>query len=150
MSNHLNLALVGAGYWGKNLARNFYNLNVLKLICDPSKDVLQEMEKKYPEVITAFSQATKSSDIDAVVIATPVEKHFLLAREALLANKHVFIEKPMATNLHEAEELISLAKKNEKIIFVGHILHYHPAIAQKKKCWAKAISVDCSTFIPTV
>ena len=135
MSNRLNLALVGAGYWGKNLARNFYNLNVLKLICDPSKDVLQEMEKKYPEVITAlsFSQAIKSSDIDAVVIATPVEKHFLLAREALLANKHVFIEKPMATNLHEAEELISLAQKNKKIIFVGHILHYHPAIAQIKK-----------------
>ena len=88
MSNHLNLALVGAGYWGQNLARNFYNLNVLKLICDPSEDVLQEMKKKYPGVVTAssFSQAIKSSDMDAVVIATPVEKHFLLAREALLAN----------------------------------------------------------------
>ena len=135
MSNRLNLALVGAGYWGKNLARNFYNLNVLKLICDPSEDVLREMEKKHPKVITAFSfsQAIESSDIDAVVIATPVEKHFLLAREALLANKHVFIEKPMTSNLHEAEELISLAKKNKKVIFVGHILHYHPAIAQIKK-----------------
>ena len=118
MSNRLNLALVGAGYWGKNLARNFYNLNVLKLICDPSEDVLREMGKRYPEIVTAssFSQAIKSSDIDAVVIATPMEKHFLLAREALLANKHVFIEKPMATNLHEAEELISLAKKNKKVI----------------------------------
>jgi len=135
LSNRLNLALVGAGYWGKNLARNFYNLNVLKLICDPSEDVLREMEKKYPEVITtfSFSQAIESSDIDAVVIATPVEKHFLLAREALLANKHVFIEKPMTSNLHEAEELISLAEKNKKVIFVGHILHYHPAIAQIKK-----------------
>ena len=135
MSNCLNLALVGAGYWGKNLARNFHKLNALKLVCDPSEDVLLEMKKKYPEVITAlsFSQAIKSPDIDAVVIATPVEKHFLLAKEALLANKHVFIEKPMTTNLHEAEELISLAKKNKKIIFIGHILHYHPAIAQIKK-----------------
>ena len=79
------------------------------------------MEKEYPEVITALSflQAIKSSDIDAVVIATPVEKHFLLAREALLANKHVFIEKPMATNLHEAEELISLAKKKKKLYLLA-------------------------------
>ncbi len=130
MSNRLRLALVGAGFWGKNLARNFHDLGVLKIICDASEEALQSSKKKYPEVSTtiSFSDVLVRQDIDAVVISTPAELHHSLARDSLLAGKHVFVEKPLAMKATEGEELVRLSHETGKILFVGHVLHYHPAI----------------------
>ena len=130
MSDRLNLGLVGAGFWGKNLARNFHQLNVLKLICDPSETVLSENREQYPDVTLtpSFPDALAQANLDAVAIATPAAMHFSIAREALLAGKHVFVEKPLALTVGEGEELVAIARQKNRVLFVGHILHYHPAI----------------------
>ncbi len=135
MKSGVNLALVGAGFWGKNLARTFYELGVLRLICDPSADVLERKKEKYPEIKTSisYSDTLSNPDINAVVIATPAEMHFSMAKDALLAGKSVFIEKPLALNEHEGKELVEISKKSGAVLFVGHILHYHSAIKEIKK-----------------
>jgi UDP-2-acetamido-3-amino-2,3-dideoxy-glucuronate N-acetyltransferase len=130
LDSKINLALVGAGYWGKNLARVFHELGVLKWICDPSEETLQRKIKKYPEIETtvSFADIISSPEINAIAIAAPAEKHYSLVKEALLAKKHVFVEKPLAIKTEEGEELVQLARQQEKVLFVGHILHYHTAI----------------------
>jgi len=131
----INLALVGAGYWGKNLARVFHELGVLKYIYDPSEETLKRKSEKYPEITTtaSFEEIISSPEINVVAIAAPAEKHYYLVKESLLAKKHVFVEKPLATKIEEGEELVELAKQQEKVLFVGHILHYHTAIQTIKK-----------------
>ena len=135
MSDRLRLALVGAGFWGKNLARNFHARGVLKIICDASEEALDSSAEKYPEISTtiSFSDVLARHDIDAVVISAPAELHHSLARDALLAGKHVFVEKPLAMNVREGEELVRLAHESGKILFVGHVLQYHPAIKAIKR-----------------
>ena len=135
MESKINLALVGAGYWGKNLARVFHELGVLKHICDPSEETLKIESEKYPEIKTtvSFSEIIASSKINAVAIAAPAEKHYSLVKKALLAKKHVYVEKPLAVKVKEGEELVELAKQQGQVLFVGHILHYHPAIQTIKK-----------------
>ena len=98
MGVKINLALIGAGHWGKNLARIFYQLGVLKTICDPSEEILSKKTQKYPEVKTtvSFSDALACSDINALAVATPAEMHYSLAKDSLLAGKHIFIEKPLS------------------------------------------------------
>ncbi len=130
MDSKINLALVGAGYWGKNLARVFHELGVLKWICDPSEETLQRKSEKYPEIKTtvSFTDIISSPEINTVAIAAPAEKHYSLVKEALLAKKHVFVEKPLAIKIEDGEELVQLAKQQGKVLFVGHILHYHTAI----------------------
>jgi len=130
LESKINLALVGAGYWGKNLARVFHEIGVLKYICDPSEETLKIESKKYPEIKTtvSFSEIIASQKINVVAIAAPAEKHYSLVKEALLAKKHVFVEKPLAIKIEEGEELVELAKQQEQVLFVGHILHYHTAI----------------------
>ena len=95
MKGRPRLALVGAGFWGGNLARNFNALGVLKIICDASEEALKSSIEKYPEVATtlSFSDVLTRQDIDAIVISTPAELHHSLARDSLLAGKHVFVEK---------------------------------------------------------
>ncbi len=94
----IKVAVVGTGYWGKNLVRNFHELGALKLICDKNETVLAHFQDNYPEtgVCIAFTDVIGREDIEGVAIATPAETHFALAREALLAGKHVFVEKPLA------------------------------------------------------
>ena len=130
MESKISLALVGAGYWGKNLARVYHELGVLKYICDPSVETLKRKSEKYPEVKTtvSFSEIIASPEINAIAIAAPAEKHYSLAKKALLAKKHVFVEKPLAIKTEEGEELVELAKTQNQVLFVGHILHYHTAI----------------------
>ncbi len=130
MEPKINLALVGAGYWGKNLARVFHELGVLKCICDPSEENLTIESEKYPEIKTtvSFSEIIASPEINVVAIAAPAEKHYSLVKESLLAKKHVFVEKPLAIKIEEGEELVELAKTQNQVLFVGHILHYHTAI----------------------
>ncbi|NVM57450.1 MAG: Gfo/Idh/MocA family oxidoreductase [Desulfobacterales bacterium] len=130
----LKLACVGVGYWGKNLVRNFNEIGVLDIICDTNGSVLEPLKKKYPDrrFSLSFSEVIGERTMDAVVIATPAEKHYALAREALLAGKHVFVEKPLALKVEEGEQLIALAEKSRKVLMVGHILEYHPAVLKLK------------------
>ena len=130
MESKINLALVGAGYWGKNLARVFHELGVLRYICDASEETLKKESEKYPEIKTtvSFSEIIASPEIHVVAIATPAEKHYSLVKDALLAKKHVFVEKPLAIKIEEGEKLVELAKQQGQVLFVGHILHYHTAI----------------------
>ncbi len=130
MGDKINLALIGAGHWGKNLARVFFELGVLKSICESSEDVLKKKSAKYPGISTtsAFADILASPDINAVAIATPAEQHYSLAKESLLAGKHVFVEKPLSLTVMEGDDLVRIAREEGKTLFVGHVLQYHPAI----------------------
>ncbi len=129
------VAVIGSGYWGRNLVRNFYGLGVLRLICDRSEEVLDGFKQDYPEADTciAFNDALSRTDIRAVVIATPAETHFTLTREALLAGKHVFTEKPLALHETEAAALVDLASERGLVLMVGHLLQYHPVFVRLKE-----------------
>jgi len=131
----INVAVVGSGYWGKNLVRNFNELGALHTICDNNSETLRCFKEKYPdkEFQTSFYAVLQNPDISAVVIATPAETHFELAKKALLARKHVFVEKPLSLIVSEAEELKQLAVQHNLKLMVGHILLYHPAIIKLKK-----------------
>ncbi len=125
-----SLALVGIGYWGKNLARNFHALGVLHTICDTNIELLQANKEKYPDVAltTDLDSLLTNDAISSLAIAAPAIQHYELARKALLAGKDVFVEKPICLTVREAEELVALAAKNACILMVGHILHYHPCV----------------------
>ena len=134
-SGNISVAVIGSGYWGKNLIRNYHQLGVLKLICDKNESLLSAFRDQYPDVETcmALSDVLSRDDIHAVVIATPAETHYSFAREALLANKHTYIEKPLVLDECDAEDLISLAEKNKKVLMVGHLLQYHPVFVTLKE-----------------
>ena len=129
-----NIAVVGAGFWGKNLVRNFYELGVLHTICDADKKREGEYRSKYPDTdfTQFFSQVLDDPQIDGVVVSTPASYHYEMAREALLAGKHVFVEKPLALQVDEGKELVKLARERVLVLMVGHILQYHPAIERLK------------------
>ncbi|MBC8551037.1 MAG: Gfo/Idh/MocA family oxidoreductase [Candidatus Brocadiales bacterium] len=130
-----NIAVIGSGYWGKNLVRNFNELGVLHTICDSNPSTLSTFKEKYPEVEVecSFQRVLQNPAIDAVVIATPAETHFEMAKMTLLANKHVFVEKPLALFVREAEELHQLSLRQNLKLMIGHILLYHPAIIKLKE-----------------
>ena len=129
------IALIGSGYWGKNLVRNFHALGALRLICDKNDALLCRFREQYPDVRTclAFSDVLNSEDISGVVIATPAETHALLAREALEAGKHVFVEKPLCLHESEGQELTDLAMRRGLVLMVGHLLQYHPVFIHLTK-----------------
>jgi len=129
------IAVVGAGYWGKNLVRNFASLGSLSVLCDLDEKNLNESKKTYPGLKTTTSLTDILSDdsIDAVVISTPAELHYQMVRDCLLADKHVFVEKPLALNVEQGEELVNLSDEREKILMVGHLLQYHPAVIKLKE-----------------
>ncbi len=131
----IKVAVVGFGYWGRNLVRNFHELDALRLVCDKDETALKRLQRKYPgsEVCLAFTDVIWRKDIEAVVIATPAETHFDLAREALLAGKHAFVEKPLALTVEEGQVLVDLAIERKLTLMVGHILHYHPAVKKLKE-----------------
>ena len=126
------VAVCGAGYWGKNLVRNFHQLGALRAICDESPAALACLQEHYPEVPTslAYSDILQAREIQAVAIATPAETHYPLAQAALRAGKDVLVEKPLCLEEHQAAELVTLAAKRERILMVGHLLRYHPALVQ--------------------
>ena len=133
--NTTTVAVVGNGYWGRNLVRNFHQLGALKLICEKNETTLDKFKEDYPsiEVCLAYTEVINRQDIKGVVIATPAETHFNLAREALLAGKHVFVEKPLVLDEQEGVELIALAKEKHRILMVGHLLQYHPVFVKLKE-----------------
>ena len=130
-----DLAVIGSGYWGKNLVRNYAQLNILKLVCDSNENTLSFVKSQYPEVETcmAINDVLSRDDIQCVVIASPAETHFRIAQEAILAGKHVFVEKPITLKLQEAQELIALSRKYSLTLMVGHLLQYHPAFIKLKE-----------------
>lgn len=130
-----SVAVIGSGYWGKNLVRNFFQLGALKLICDKDESLLSGFKKQYRGVDTclALAEVLRRQDIEGVVIATPAETHFNLAREALLAAKNVYVEKPLVLDEAEARELIRLAEEQGRVLMVGHLLQYHPVFVRLKE-----------------
>jgi UDP-2-acetamido-3-amino-2,3-dideoxy-glucuronate N-acetyltransferase len=130
-----NIAIIGSGYWGKNLVRNYHTLGALKLICDKNETVLSVFKKQYPEIDTcmALSDVLTRDDITGIAIATPAETHYDIACEALLAGKHVYVEKPLVLDESEGEELISISKQKNLVLMVGHLLQYHPIFVRLKE-----------------
>jgi len=130
-----SVAVIGSGYWGKNLVRNFHNIGVLKLVCDKNGTLLDKVREQYAGVETclAFNDVILHDNINTVVISTPAETHYRLAREALLSKKHVFVEKPLVLHENEGHELVSLAKENNRRLMVGHLLQYHPVFVRLKE-----------------
>ena len=130
-----SVAVIGAGYWGKNLVRNFHQLGVLKTICDGAHNIREDMAKTYPDVAVTddINGMLQDTGIQAVVIAAPAALHYEIAEKALNAGKHVFVEKPLSLNHTDGEKLVRLAAQKQKTLFVGHILHYHAAVIQLKE-----------------
>lgn len=128
------VGVVGCGYWGKNLVRNFYQLGSLAAICDTQRSCLDEMLQAYPvQACAQYAELLEMPSIQAVVIASPAAQHFRMARAALLAGKDVFVEKPLALQVEEGEELVRLARQRSRILMVGHLLHYHPAVTELRR-----------------
>jgi predicted dehydrogenase len=122
----------GLGYWGPNLARNFGGVADLRWLCDLSPELLEEAAKAHPQARTTsdFQELLDDPEVDAVVIATPVVTHYELAKQALSAGKHVFVEKPQAQSSAEAEELLALAEERSLVLMPGYLLLHHPAMEQ--------------------
>lgn len=133
----LNVAIVGAGYWGKNLVRSFATADRcnLKYVCDLDEKLLTTQKKNFPSVKTLTNLEVVLSDgqVDAVVIATDVPSHFEIARKSLEAGKHTYVEKPLASKADDAKVLVNLAKKRKLKLMVGHLLEYHPAVNYVKE-----------------
>jgi UDP-2-acetamido-3-amino-2,3-dideoxy-glucuronate N-acetyltransferase len=130
----VNVAVIGCGYWGKNLVRNFHELGSLQTICDLDSDRVREMAAKYGvSYVHDFEAVFADPAIHAVAIAAPAVRHFELAKKALQAGKDVFVEKPLALEVQEGQELVDLASRHGRILMVGHILEYHPAILELRK-----------------
>jgi predicted dehydrogenase len=128
----IKVGVAGLGYWGPNLARNFEDLADLAWLCDLSPELLDRYGGRYPDTQTTarFDDLLDDGSVQAIVIATPVTTHHELARRALSAGKHVFVEKPPALSGTEADELVALAEERELVLLPGHLLLYHPAVAK--------------------
>ena len=128
------IAVVGAGYWGKNLVRNFFELGVLHTVCDTREEILRDVQAKYGvNISTIIQPVLHSPEVRGVVIAAPAAQHYNLAKKCLVAGKDVFVEKPLALNAAEGQDLVRIAHEHSRILMVGHILQYHPAILALKK-----------------
>ena len=137
MKKPINVGVVGCGYWGPNLIRNFRSLSTchLKAVCDTSAERLSHMRSLYPEVAgcSDYGHLLNGMGLDAVVIATPVRLHYPLAKASLQAGKHTLIEKPMAASSAECEDLIDLARQKGRVLMVGHTFLYSPPVRRIKE-----------------
>jgi predicted dehydrogenase len=137
MNQPITVGVVGCGYWGPNLVRNFKTLPNCHLssVCDSNDGRLAHLKTLYPDVATfkSFDEFVKQPTLNAVVVATPVRYHFPMAKAALAAGKHTFIEKPMASSSAECEELIDLAKRNGLVLMIGHTFLYSGAVRKIKE-----------------
>lgn len=129
------LAVVGTGYWGKNLVRNFHALGALHTICDTNPQTLAQFLTQYPAAkgASALAQVLTDPEIDGVVVASPAETHGAIVRECLLAGKDVYVEKPICLSAEEGARLVALSKEKGRILMVGHLLWYHPVVRKLKE-----------------
>src|SRR6476469_8661920 len=134
MSDKIKVGVVGCGYWGPNLIRNFKSLPDcdLKLMCDLNAQRLKHMKSLYPDVegLMDYEHMLNGSNLDAVIIATSVKSHYAMAKASLSAGKHTFIEKPMAASSAQCEELIEIAEKNGLVLMVAHTYLYSSPVAK--------------------
>jgi len=137
MTKPIKIGVVGCGYWGPNLIRNFRSLQdcTLKVMCDVNEDRLKHLKTLYPEVKgeTDFNNMIENAGVDAVVIATTLKSHYAMAKASLLAGKHTFIEKPMAASLEQCQELNDIAEKNGLVLMIGHTFLYSAAVKKIKE-----------------
>src|SRR2546422_7110866 len=126
----INVAVVGVGYWGRNIVRNFHELGALALLCDAERSVEEGCRHEYGSVrfCRDFSTVLSDPSVAAVALATPAVTHYEMTKAALEAGKDVLVEKPLAIDVKHGEELVRLADAKSRILMVGHILRYHPAI----------------------
>jgi len=129
-----NIAVIGNGYWGKNLVRTFHALGVLKSVCDTRTEAIEEVHSQLGvDTYISVEALLNDPDIQGIAIAAPAAQHYELAKACLLAGKDVYVEKPLALRVDEGQELVEVAKKRHRILMVGHILQYHPAILKLKE-----------------
>jgi predicted dehydrogenase len=121
-----NIAVIGCGHWGKNLVRNFAELDALAAVCDPNDKLAQSFAEQYNVGNLSFAAILANPAIDGVVLAVPAPLHASMAIEVMNTGKHVYVEKPLAMNRIEAEAMIASAKENDVQLMVGHLLQYHP------------------------
>ena len=135
IAQNIKIAVVGSGYWGINLVRNFNELGVLKLVCDQSASSLKKTKEISPAVKTTsnYKDVLNDKNINGVVIATPAITHHKLALEFLKAGKDVLVEKPFTTELEHALELHEIATSKSLTLMVGHLLLFHPAFNKIKE-----------------
>jgi len=128
------VAVIGCGMWGRNIVRNFYNLNVLDMVCDIDEENLKKVTEQYPgvKVTKDLNDILNNKEITAVAVVTPSHTHFKVVKSMLEAGKHVYVEKPISTVAQEAKDLSDLATKEGLILMVGHLLLYHPAVNRLK------------------
>jgi predicted dehydrogenase/acetyltransferase-like isoleucine patch superfamily enzyme len=127
------IAAVGVGYWGRNLARNFAELRALAVICDPDERAAAALAQPYDVRVSGWAAVLRDPAISGIAIAAPAALHGKLTREALEAGKHVFVEKPLALDVAEAEQLTELAERQDRRLMVGHLLQYHPAFIRLRE-----------------
>ena len=130
-----NICVIGCGHWGKNLIRSFDALGALRGFADADSEACRRMAAQYPGVTAyaGFEDALSDPGVAAVVLATPAESHHALGMAALDAGKDLFIEKPLALDCHDGMQLVEAARDRGRVLMVGHLLHYHPAIVRLKE-----------------
>ena len=133
----IQIGVIGYGYWGPNIVRNFFqNENTeIRYVADLDTKRMEALKKIYPQIKSTsnYKDILNDTEIDAIAIVTPLASHFMLAKEALEANKHVFIEKPMAETSIQCQELLDIAEKRKKIVMVGHIFIYSSQVKKIKE-----------------
>ena len=128
--NKPKIAVIGCGYWGKNLVRNFHALGALSLVCDGAESGRKTASELAPgvPVVGSIDDVLARADINAIVLATPAETHYALAKRALLCGKDVYVEKPLCLSDAKGQELVAVAAAQGRILMVGHLLQYHPCV----------------------
>lgn len=129
MNASVKLAVIGCGYWGKNLARNFAQLGALAAIVDPNPEAAKTHADAHGVQAMSMEQALGDASIDAIAIAAPAELHKALALQGIAAGKHIYVEKPLALSVADGEEMRDAANAAGRILMVGHLLQYHPVFA---------------------
>lgn len=135
MNRKKSIGLIGLGYWGKNILRNLYELGVLHSAADSDASVLGQWKQTFRDTryTTSPNEIIEDPDVAAIAIATPAATHYSLVKQTLLADKDVFVEKPLSLTAAQGKELVELAASRKKMLMVGHILHYHPAVRKLKQ-----------------
>ena len=129
----VRVAAIGCGHWGKNLVRNFAELGALAAICDPDRNAANQLAERHHARVAEFDAVLRDNEIAGVAIAAPAALHAELAARALEAGKHVFVEKPLALTIAEAEQLCVMAEREDRRLMVGHLLQYHPAFIKLRE-----------------
>jgi len=129
------VAVVGSGYWGRNLVRNFHALGALRVVCDSNEQILAPLQAQYEDIATTplFAEVLENPTVQCLAIAAPAALHASFVRQALLANKDVLVEKPLALTEEDGKALVQLARQQGRVLMVGHLLWYHPAVIKLKE-----------------